>query len=193
MGVVEEFIAKEKSSVNRIHRFLGIEPSFLFLYEVDPANAKANIRNPFIVRPSIMRRVIATFLLIAGTIGLISLISIMAQTKLLPIVFVFMIINLAWLALVSWTFFLNPKTSYTIIMDERQITLGNEVFRWNEISTCLIETKGAGRHSRNYLVIFTHQKTIHTFDLSNLGKSGTTILRNIKLRMDQFDSQKVHP
>lgn len=183
MDAIEEFIANEKSSASRFHRFMGIEPSFLFIHDVHSADTKTEIINPFIVRPSLIRRSFATILLFGGTIGLIALISVITKGKLLPIAYIFILFNLVWLAFVCWTFFLNPKTSYTIIMDERQIKLGKEVYPWHEISTCLIETKGGGKNRKDYLVLFTHQNTIHIYDLSNLGKSGKSILRNIKLRM----------
>jgi hypothetical protein len=118
-------------------------------------------------------------LICVGLFGWFSNFLLVVQNILLPISIVFLLLITTWIGAIIWTFFLNPKRSYKIIIDKNKIKLGKHAFEWNEIKEYLLMVKGSGRNLATTLVLFT-DKEILKFDLTNLNKSEQEIIKQIE-------------
>jgi hypothetical protein len=102
------------------------------------------------------------------------------QNILLPITIIFLLLISTWIGFILWTFFLDPKQSYKIILDKDKIIIGKETFEWDRISDYLLMEKGGGRNLVTKLVLFIDNEKIQKYDLTNLNRSGEEIMKQIE-------------
>ncbi len=170
---------EEKSKCNWLERLFNNFPVFYFAKDITTIIKHKNIEQTFIVRPSKFRRLLAILFICLGLFGWFSIFLLVIQNILLPISIVFLLLVTAWIGLVLWTFFLNPKWSYKILIDKEKIKLGKQTFEWDDITEYLLMKKGGGRHLVTTLVLFTDKK-VFKYNLTNLNKSGQEIIKRIE-------------
>ena len=179
MNVVQTFMDEEKSKCNWLERLFNNFPVFYFAKDITTIIKHKNIDQTFIVRPSKFRRLLAMLFICLGLFGWFSIFLLVIQSILLPISIVFLLLVTAWIVLVLWTFFLNPKWSYKIFIDKDKIKLGKQTFEWDNITEYLLMEKGGGRHLVTTLILFTDKK-VFKYNLTNLNKSGQEIIKRIE-------------
>src|SRR6187549_1321169 len=112
MNLVETFMNDEKSRCNWIERLFNSYPVFYFAKDITTNLKHKSIDQPFIVRPSKFRRLLAIFFICLGMFGWFSIFLLVIQKILFPIAIIFLLLITVWIGFVLWTFFLNPKYSY---------------------------------------------------------------------------------
>lgn len=177
MNLVEVFMADEKSKCNWLERFFNNYPVFYFAKDLKTNLKQKNIEQIYKAGPSKFRRFIAILFIGFGLYFWLLLLLMIIQNILLPVSIVFLILITAWIGLVLWTFFLNPKQSYKITIDKDKIKLGKQTFELNKISEYLLMEKGGGKYLVQTLVLFIDNSEIQKYKLTNLNKSGTEILK----------------
>ncbi len=170
----------EKSKCNWLEKLFNNFPVFYFAKDITTHLKHKNIDQTFIVRPSKFRRFLAALFICLGIFGWVSISLLVVQRILLPITIAFLLLITAWVGFILWTFFLNPKQSYKIIIDKDKIKLGKQTFEWNKISEYLLMEKGGGRHLVTTLVLFIDNKQTLKYNLTNLNKSGEEIIKRIE-------------
>lgn len=179
MNVVQKFMDDEKSKCNWLEKLFNNFPVFYFAKDITTNLKHKNIDQTFIVRPSKFRRLLAILFICLGLFGWLSIFLLVVQNILLPISIAFLLLVTAWIGLILWTFFLNPKQSYKIFIDKDKIKLGKQTFEWNNITEYLLMEKGGGRYLVTTLVLFT-DKNVFKYNLTNLNKSGQEIIKRIE-------------
>lgn len=180
MNLVETFIDGERAKCSWLDRLFNNYPVFYLAKDITSNLKYQDIDKSFIVRPSISRRLLATLLICLGMFGWFSILLLVIQKILLPISIAFILFISVWTGSILWTFFLNPKLSYKIIIDKNKIILGRQTFEWNKVCEYLLMQKGSGRYLETMLIIFVDNKEVLKFNLTNLNKSGQEIIKRIE-------------
>ncbi len=180
MNLVETFKEEEKSKCNWLERLFNNYPVFYSANEIKTNFNHKSIDEAFIVRPSLLRRFIAILFICFGLYFWLIILLMIVHKILLSITIVFLLLTTAWISLILWPFFLNPKKSYKIFIDKNKIKLGKQTFEWNKISEYLLMEKGGGRHLVTTLILFIDNKQALKYDLTNLNKTGQEIIKRIE-------------
>jgi len=180
MNLVETFMDEEKLKCNWLERLFDNYPVFYFAKDININLKHKSIDEAFVVRPSKFRRIIAILFICLGMFGWFSIFLLVVQKILLPITIVFLSLITAWIGFILWTFFLNTKASYKIIIDNDKIKLGKQIYEWNKISEYLLMEKGGGKNMVTTLVLFINNEQVLKYNLTNLNKSGQEIIKRIE-------------
>ena len=179
MNIVQTFMDEEKSKCNWLEKLFNNFPVFYFANNLTTNLKQKSIDKTFIVKPSKFRRLLAIFFICIGLFAWVSIFLLVLQNILLPISIIFLLLLTACICLILWTFFLNPKQSYKILIDKDKIKLGKQTIEWNKITEYLLMEKGRGRYLVTTLVIFTDKK-VFKYSLTNLNISGQEIMKRIE-------------
>ena len=180
MNLVEKFKEEEKSKCNWLERLFNNYPVFYLANEINTNLKHKSIDEAFIVIPSRLRRFIALLFICFGIYFWLTILLMIVKKIPLPITIVFLLLTTAWIGLILWTFFINPKKSYKIFIDKDKIKLGKQSFEWNKISEYLLMEKGGGRHLVTRLILFIDNKQALKYNLTNLNKTGQEIIKRIE-------------
>jgi hypothetical protein len=179
MEIVESFKNAECAKLNWLDKLFEDYPRFYDAWDIDLELKDVNVDKAFVVKPSKARRFIALLFVCFGLFAWGSIFLLVAQKILWPISIGFLILVTAWIGLVLWIFFFNPKLSYKITIDKDKIVLGKRTFEWNAVSYYLLMEKGSGRSLIETLVLFVDDKEVYKYNLGNLNTSGQELLKRI--------------
>ena len=188
MKIVEDFILTERSNLNWLEKLFMNYPESIFARDIEIKPNGYDLKPNVTIRPSILRRLIASAFTILGLIAWLIFLNMVIQNILFPITLIFLMLISVWTGFVIWTFFLNPKYSYKIFISKSAIRTNKLCLPWEAISEVLIMVKGGGRHQVSTLVIFGNDNKIYRFALQNLGMSNHKILKTIKLYRQQANT-----
>lgn len=179
--IVDTFMAEEKSKCNWLDRLFNNYPVFYFAKDIKTNFTQNGIDQKFIAKPSKIKRLLGLLFVCFGFYGILCISLVIIQKILLPISITFLLFITFWTGTFIWTFFLNPKLSYKIIIDKERIILGKQAFEWSKVSEYLLMAKGGGRYQVTKLVLFIEKKQVMVYNLDNLNKSGAEIIKRIEL------------
>jgi len=180
MNLVETFKQEEIAKLNRIDKLFRNHPAFFSSNDITYSLKLKNTDKPFIVKPSVLRRLFAIVFICGGLYFWLTLAYMIFQNILLPVTIVFLVLTTAWISMILWAIFLDPKQSYKIIIEKDSIKLGNQSIDWNQITDYLLMVKGGGKNEVTTLVLFIDNTEIRKYNLTNLNKSGKEIMKTIE-------------
>jgi hypothetical protein len=118
MNLVEIFKQEEIAKLNRIDKLFHNYPAFFSSKEITYNLKLKNIDKPFIVKPSVLNRLFAIVFICGGLYFWLTLAYMIFQNILLPVSIVFLVLTTAWISMILWAIFLDPKQSYKIIIEK---------------------------------------------------------------------------
>ena len=171
----------ERSKCNTLERLFNNYPVFYFSKDIDLRLNSISLDKEFIVKPSKIRRFVATIFVCFGLFFWMMFLSLIVKSILMPISAFFLILTSVWIGFIVWTVFLDPQQSYKIVVNSKEIFLGSQTYSLSDISEYLLMEGSWGRHGPvTTLVLFIDNKDVKKFDLTNMNKSGQEIVKRIE-------------
>ncbi|HEX4373318.1 MAG TPA: hypothetical protein VHZ50_08465, partial [Puia sp.] len=127
MNIVENFMENEKAKVNWLHKLFQTYPVFYFAKDIQKEIKRDVVKRNYIVRPSKLIRAIAFLFICFGLFFWLTLLNMIFENILLPITVIFLLLVTCWISSILWIFFLNPKYSYKITLNNSEIIIGKEL------------------------------------------------------------------
>jgi len=180
MKIVDDFMETEQTKLNWLEKLSMNYPEFYFAKNIAFTKNDYDLKSNIIIKPSIFKRTIASVFIFMGLIAWLIFVNMVLQNILFPITLVFLLLITTWTGFIIWTYYINPKYSYKIIMDKNEFRVNKLSLPWDSILEALIMVKGAGRHMVSTLVIFTNDNRVYKYSLQNLNVSNDRILKLIE-------------
>lgn len=177
---METFKQEEIVKLNRFDKLFRNYPAFFSSNEITYNLKLKNTDKPFIVKPSVIRRLFAILFICGGLYFGLTLTYMIFQNILLPVTIVFLVLTTLWISIILWAIFLDPKQSYKIIIEKDRIKIGKQTLDWNQITDYLLMVKGGGKNEVTTLVLFIDNTETKKYNLTNLNKSGKEIMKIIE-------------
>jgi hypothetical protein len=134
MNIVEEFMKGEEAKMNWPDKLFQNYPVFYFAKDIKADVKKNSEERNYIVRPSKIRRIVASLFICFGLFFWITILIMIFKKELLPITLIFLLLITCWIGMIARTFFLSPKYSYKITFNNHEIIIGKEAIKWERIS-----------------------------------------------------------
>jgi hypothetical protein len=178
LKVVEEFIEVENNKLNRLEKLFGNYPDFYFLKGSSAIEdiSNYNLEKVIIIRQSVLSKIVPLFFILFGLYPWCMFFLMVVLGELLPVTIPMLLFASAWVGAILWTYFLNPKSSFRVIVSKAGMGIGKFYFTWNNLADAIVMQKGGGRHQRTTLVLFTVDGQIHKYSLNNLSVSFEKLL-----------------
>jgi len=152
--------------MSKLDKFLLYYPKIRKTNSWEPLSKKTDWKKEMVFRPSWLMKIVMVPFLIVGLIFL-KYVTYALVGNLLPlyvsIFFLFFVMFLIWL--IMWFGFLKPNYFYKITINNEYIECGKQTILWENVEETCILTRGGGKQTNKYLVIFKKDKTICEFDL----------------------------